>query len=201
MLRNVLALASNALERQVIAMWLGAGYVAATIEKRFRDKRRICRRLGRNEPASGIARKLTFESVSRIAQDEARRRPGDRKLNARVMRASLRAWADALRALGKSVPAWRSQAPRGLIDEYWSHTRRIRDLAEKTFNDHRLYITWFLEDLKKRKIGLHAIVLTDVDHFVYADHPAQAGPNECCECLHLRSSFPQVSVQDEANWH
>ena len=166
MVRNVLALASNALERQVIAMWLGAGYVPSTIERRIRDKRRIYRRLGRNERDSRIARKLTCESVSRIAQDEARRRPGDRKLNARVMRASLRAWAGALRALGKPVPAWISQAPRGLIDEYWSHTRRIRDLAEKTFKEHRLYVTWFLEDLKKRKIELHAIALTDVDHFV-----------------------------------
>jgi site-specific recombinase XerD len=82
------------------------------------------------------------------------------------MMASLRAWADALRALGKPVPAWISAAPRDLIDEYWSHTRRIRDLAEKTFNDHRLYITWFLEDLQKRRIGLRAIALTDVDHFV-----------------------------------
>ncbi|MFH1185805.1 MAG: tyrosine-type recombinase/integrase [Chloroflexota bacterium] len=166
MTRDVLALASNALERQVIAMWLGAGYVPSTVERRIRDKWRIYRRLGRNERDSRIARKLTCESVSRIAQDEARRRPGNRKLNARVMRASLRAWADALRALGKPVTAWISQASRGLIDEYWSHTRRIRDLAEKTFKEHRLYVTWFLEDLKKRKIGLHAIALTDVDHFV-----------------------------------
>lgn len=166
MLRDVLALASNALERQVIAMWLGAGYVPSTIERRILDKRRIYRRLGRNERDRRIARKLTCENVSRIAQDEARRRPGDRKLNARIIRASLRAWADALRALGKPVPAWISQAPRSLIDEYWSHTRRIRDLSEKTFKDHRLYVTWFLEDLKKRKIGLHAIALTDVDHFV-----------------------------------
>jgi integrase/recombinase XerD len=166
MARNVLALASNALERQVIAMWFAAGYVPSTIERRIRDKRSIYRRLGRNERDSRIARKLTCENVSRIAQDESRRRPGDRKLNARIIRASLRAWADALRALGKPVPAWISQAPRGLIDEYWSHTRRLRDLAQKTFKDHRLYITWFLEDLKKRKIGLHAIALTDVDHFV-----------------------------------
>ena len=104
MVRNVLALASNALERQVITMWLGAGYVYSTIERRIRDKRRIYRRLGRNERDSRIARKLTCENVSRIAQDEARRRPGDRKLNARVMRASLRAWADALRAVGKPFP-------------------------------------------------------------------------------------------------
>jgi len=80
--------------------------------------------------------------------------------------ASLRAWADALRALGKPVPAWIPKERRDLIDEYWSHTRRIRDLAEKTFNDHRLYITWFLENLKKRRISLHAIALTDVDDFV-----------------------------------
>jgi site-specific recombinase XerD len=166
MIRNVLALASNALERQIIAIWLGAGYVPSTIERRILDKRRIYRRLGKNERDSRIARKLTGENVSRIAEDEARRRPGDRKLNARIIRASLRAWADALRALGKPVPAWISQAPRGLIYEYWSHTRRLRDLAQKTFKDHRLYITWFLEDLKKRKIGLHAIALTDVDHFV-----------------------------------
>ena len=166
MKRDVLALATNELERQVIAAWLAAGYVPSTIERRLRDRRRIYRRFGRSERDSQIARKLTFENVSRIAQDEARLRPGDRKLNARIMRASLRAWADALRALGKPVPAWLSQAPRGLIDEYWSHTRRIRDLAEKSFNEHRLYITWFLEDLKKRKIGLDAIALTDVDHFV-----------------------------------
>ncbi len=166
MIRDVLALASNALERQVIGVWLAAGYVPSTIERRLRDKRRIYRRLGRNERDSQIARKLTFENVRRIAQDEARRRPGDRKLNARIMRASLRAWADALRALGKPVPAWIPQAPRSLIDEYWSDTRRIRDLTENTFNEHRLYITWFLEYLKKRKIGVHAIALTDVDHFV-----------------------------------
>jgi site-specific recombinase XerD len=166
MLRDVLSLASTVLERQVIAMWLGAGYVPSTIERRIRDKRRIYRHLGRNERDSRIARKLTLENVSHIAQDEARRRPGDRKLNARIMRASLRRWADALRALGKPVPAWISDTPGGLIDEYWSHTRRIRNLAEKTFKEHRLYITWFLEDLKKRKIGLHAIALTDVDHFV-----------------------------------
>src|SRR5437867_5280599 len=113
--RNVLALASDALERQVITIWLGAGYVFSTIERRIRDKRRIYRRLGRKERDSRIARKLTCENVSRIAQDEARRRPGDRKLNARIMRASLRAWSDALRALGKPVPAWISQAPVGLV--------------------------------------------------------------------------------------
>src|SRR5881296_2021857 len=166
MVRNVLALASNALERQVITMWLSAGYVPSTIGRRIRDKRRIYRRLGRNERDSRIARKLTCENVRRVAQDEAQRRPGDRKLNARVMRASLRAWADALRAVGKPVPAWISEAPRSLIDEYWSHTQRIRNLAQKTFKEHRLYVTWFLEDLKKRKIGLHAIALTDVDHFI-----------------------------------
>lgn len=166
MLRNVVALASNALERQVITMWLGAGYVHSTIERRILDMRKIYHRLGRNERASKISRKLTFENISRIAHEEARRRPGDRKLSARIMMASLRAWADALRALGEPVPAWIPEAPRDLIDEYWSHTRRIRDLAEKTFKDHRLYITWFLEDLKERKIGLHAMTLPDVDHFV-----------------------------------
>jgi hypothetical protein len=91
MVRNVLALASNALEREVITMWLGAGYRHYTIESRIWDKRRIYRRLGRNERASGIARKLSFENVSRIAQEVARRRPGDRKLHARIMMASLRA--------------------------------------------------------------------------------------------------------------
>ena len=167
MLRNVLALASNALERQVITRWLGAGYRHCTIERRILDMRKIYRRLGRNERTGGVARQLTFENVRRRAQEEARRRPGDgRKLHARIMTASLRAWADALRALGKPVPAWRSEAPRDLVDEYWSHTRRIRNLTEKSSNDHRLYITWFLEDLKKRKIGLPAIGLTDVDHFV-----------------------------------
>jgi site-specific recombinase XerD len=166
MIRDVLALASDALERQVITMWLSEGYVPATIQRRILDKRRIYRRLGTNEPASALARKLCFEKVSRIAHEEARRRPGDRKLSARIMMASLRAWADALRTLGKPVPAWISEASDDLIDEYWSHTRRVRALAEKTFNDHRLYITWFLEDLKKRKIALHAIGLADVDHFV-----------------------------------
>jgi site-specific recombinase XerD len=166
MIRDVLALASDADEREVITMWLGAGYVPATIERRLLDKRRIYRRLGRNECASEVARNLSFEKVSSIVQEEARVRPGDRKLNARIMMASLRAWADALRALGKPVSTWISEAPRDLIDEYWSHTRRIRGLAQQTFNDHRLYITWFLEDLKKRKIGVHAIALTDVDRFV-----------------------------------
>ena len=166
MRRNVLALGSNALERQVITMWVGAGYVFSTIERRIRDKRRVYRRLGTNESESRIAPKLTFENVGRMAEEEARRRPGDRKLNARIMMASLRAWADALRALGKAVPAWILEAPRDLIDEYWSYIRRTRDLADKTFKDHRLYITWFLEDLKKRNIALHAIALTDVDHFV-----------------------------------
>lgn len=128
--------------------------------------RKMYRRLGGNERPSGVIRKLTFENVSRVAQEEARRRPGDRKLRARIMTAPLRAWADALRALGKPVPVWISEAPRDLIDEYWSHTRRLRDLAEKAFKGHRLYITWFLEDLEKRKIELHAIGLTDVDHFV-----------------------------------
>ncbi len=166
MVRDVLAFASNELERQVITMWLGAGYVPCTIERRIRDKRSIYRRLGRNERDSRIARSLTCENVSRVAQNEARCRPGERRLNSRIIRASLRAWADALRALGKPVPAWVPQAPRGLIDEYWSYTRRIRTLAEKTFNDHRLYIGWFLDDLKKGKVGLHAIALTDVDRFV-----------------------------------
>ena len=166
MVRDVLVLASNALERQVVTMWLSAGYAASTIERRIRHKRRIYRRLGRNERDRRMARKLTYETVSRLAQNEARHRPGDRKRQARVMRTSLRAWADALRILGNPVPVWRSQAPRGLIDEYWSHTRRVRDLTEDTFRGHRLYVTWFLEDLKKRKVELHAIVLTDVDHFV-----------------------------------
>lgn len=166
MIRNILALASDAVERQVITLWLGAGYVPATIERRLLDKRRIYRRLGRNERATEIARKLSFETVSPIAQQEARLRPGDRELNARIMMASLRAWADALRALGKRIPAWISEAPRDLIGEYWSYTRRIRGLTEKTFNEHRLYITWFLEDLKERKVGVHSIALTDVDHFV-----------------------------------
>ena len=166
MRRNVLTLASNELEREVITMWLRAGYRLCTIERRIGDKRRIYRRLGRNERESQIARKLMFENVRRIAHYEARCRPGDRKLNARVITASLHAWADALRALGKRVPAWTPEMPRDLIDEYWSHTRRIRNLEEKTFKDHRLYITWFLEDLKKRRIKHHAIALTDVDDFV-----------------------------------
>lgn len=166
MVRNVVALASNAIERQVVAMWLGSGYVYATIERRLRDKRRIYRRLGRDERDSRIDRKLTCENVCRVAQYEARRRPGDWKLNARIIRASLRAWADALRALGKPVPTWLPQAPRDLVDEYWLHTRRLRNFEEKTAKGHRLYITWFLKDLQKRKIEPHAIALTDVDHFV-----------------------------------
>jgi hypothetical protein len=89
MIRDVITLASNAFEHQVIALWFAAGYVPSTIERRIRDKRRIYRRLGRNERDSRIARKLTCENVSRIAQDESRRRPGDRKLNARIIRASL----------------------------------------------------------------------------------------------------------------
>jgi site-specific recombinase XerD len=166
MVRDVLALASDATERHVIAMWLEAGYARSTIEMRIRNKRRIYRRLGKNERGRQVARKLTCESVSRAALGEARLQPGDRNLNARILRASLRAWADALRALGYPVPAWKPQAPRSLIDEYWSYTRRIRNLAESAFKEHRLYVTWFLEDLKKRKIELLAIVLTDVDHFV-----------------------------------
>ena len=71
-----------------------------------------------------------------------------------------------MRVLGSPVPAWVLQAPPDLIDEYWSHTRRLRNLSEKSFKEHRLYITWFLQDLQKRKIGLHAIALTDVDYFV-----------------------------------
>jgi len=35
MIRDVLALASDALERQVITMWLGEGYVPATIQRRI----------------------------------------------------------------------------------------------------------------------------------------------------------------------
>ena len=165
MIRDVLGLASNALERQVIAVWLDAGYVASTIQRRILDKRRIYRRLGKNERDSRIARELSCENVIRVAQVEARRRPGDRKLNARIIRASLRAWADTLRALGKPVPTWRPQVSR-LIDEYWSHTRRLRNLSQKTFKEHRHYIRWFLEELKKRQVSLHAITLTDVDHFV-----------------------------------
>jgi len=57
-------------------------------------------------------------------------------------------------------------ATRTLLDEYWSYMRRIRNLAEWTFGTHRLYLTWFLEDLGQRKIALRAIALTDVDHFV-----------------------------------
>jgi hypothetical protein len=67
---------------------------------------------------------------------------------------------------GQPVPTWISGASGDLIDEYWSHTRRVRALAEKTFNEHRLYITWFLEDLKKRKIALHGVALAEVDRFV-----------------------------------
>ena len=76
MARNILALASNALERQVITMGSAAGYVFSTIERRIWDKRRIYRRLGRNERDSQIARKLTFENVNRIAREEARRDHG-----------------------------------------------------------------------------------------------------------------------------
>jgi site-specific recombinase XerD len=53
-----------------------------------------------------------------------------------------------------------------LVDEYWSHTRRLRDLADRSFKEHRLYVTWFLEDLNQRLIDLDAIALPDVDHFV-----------------------------------
>lgn len=166
MIRDVLALASNEIERQVISIWLRAGYVPSTIKRRILDKRKIYWCLGKNDSDSQIVRKLTCENVNRIAQDEARRRTGNKNLNARIMKASLRAWADALRALGKRVPAWLPQAPRDLIDEYWSYTQRIRNLSDKTFNEHHLYITWFLEDLKKQKVELNAISLSDVDHFV-----------------------------------
>jgi len=166
MIRDILARASDAFERQVIAMWLRAGYMPCTIERRILDKRRIYRRLGRGKRDSRIVRELTCKNISRIVQDEARCRPGDRKLHARIMRASIRAWTDALRALGEAVPPWTSEDPRDLIDEYWELTRRIRHLAGKTFKDHRRYITWFLEDLKNRKVEVNAIALTDVDHYV-----------------------------------
>jgi site-specific recombinase XerD len=166
MARDILAFASNALERQVIAMWRGSGYACSTIERRIHDKRSIYRRLGRHERESRIARKLTYEHVGRIAHVEARRRPGDRKLHARVIKASLRAWADALRALGNAVPTWIPQPAPSVIDEYWSYTRRLRHFTSTSFKGHRLYLTWFLQDLKKRKIRLHAIALPDVDHFV-----------------------------------
>src|SRR6266705_1742367 len=76
MRRNVFTLASDELEREVIPMWLSAGYRLSTIERRISDKRRIYRRLGRTERQSQIARKLTFENVRRIAQYEARCRTG-----------------------------------------------------------------------------------------------------------------------------
>jgi hypothetical protein len=117
MRRNVFTLASNELEREIITMWCSAGYRLCTIERRIGDKRRIYRRLGRNERESQIARKLTFENIRRVAQYEARCRPGDRKLNVRVIMASLRAWANALRALGKPIPV--SAAERR------SHFRRL----------------------------------------------------------------------------
>lgn len=166
MRRNVLASAANPLERQVIALWLGAGYRPATIEKRIRDTRSIYRHLGKPERDDRIHRKLTRERVSHFAQVEARGRPGDKSLHARVMKASLRAWADALRALGLTVPSWTSPVPGGLIGEYWSYVQRIRNLANRSFREHRLYLTWFLENLEKRKIALHAITLPHVDHFV-----------------------------------
>jgi site-specific recombinase XerD len=165
--RDVAGLGCNGLERQVISMWLEAGYAPSTIETRILDKRRIYGRRGKHERESRIARWLTCANVTRAAQGEARRRPGtNRKLNARVMKASLRAWADALRVLGKPVPAWIPPAPASLIDEYWSYTRRIRNLAAATFKEHYLYITWFLDYLKQRKIPFRAIVLGDIDHFV-----------------------------------
>jgi integrase/recombinase XerD len=147
-------------------MWVGSGYSRSTIERRIRHKRSVYDCLAKHKSHSRIARRLSCEHVSRVAVAEARRRGGDTKLHARVIRASLRAWADALRVLGKAVPTWLPQAPRGLIDEYWSHTRRLRNLANASFRGHRLYLTWFLEDLKKRKIEFQAIRLIDIDHFV-----------------------------------
>lgn len=166
MRRNVLAPATNALERQVIALWVGAGYQPSTIQRRIRDTRSIYRRLGQHEHDSRIFRELICEHVSPLAQAEARVRRGDKKLHARIMRASLRAWADALRALGLAVPPWIPTVPGGLIGEYWSYVRRIRNLSGKSFREHRLYLTWFLEYLGKRQVALHAITLPDVDHFV-----------------------------------
>jgi integrase/recombinase XerD len=170
MVRDILHIGSNALERQVVTLWLKAGYRPSTIERRIRDKWRIYRRLGNDQPESRIARRLTCPNVARAARAEARSRSGDRKLNARIMKASLRAWAEALSALGKSVPAWMPRTPREatrtVLDDYWSYTQRIRNLAKHTFPTHRLYLAWFLDDLRQRKIAVRAITLTDVDHFV-----------------------------------
>lgn len=170
MAQDVADYASNTLERRVILMWLDAGYAPCTIEKRIRDKRRIYRRLGKKEPEGRIARRLTCANVTRAAQRDARSRAGNTKVKARIMRASLRAWADALRALGKRVPPWTPQPSRastsGLINQYWAYTRRVRGLAESSFKEHRLYVTWFLESLKRRKVRLRAIALADVDRFV-----------------------------------
>jgi len=57
-------------------------------------------------------------------------------------------------------------SPSGLICEYWSYTQRVRDPSPASFRSHRLYISWFLEHLKRKKAKLRAITLTDVDHFV-----------------------------------
>lgn len=158
------------LEQRVIAMWRDQGYATRTIERRICDKRRLYRRLGKREPDGRIERKLTRANVARAALCEARSRSGDKLLNARVMKASLRAWADALRALGKRLPAWEARPSRnstsGLINEYWDYTRRTRCLSASSFRGHRLYVTWFVEDLNRRKIRLEAITLVDIDSFV-----------------------------------
>jgi site-specific recombinase XerD len=163
-------LARNTLERRVIVMWRDKGYASSTIEKRIRDKRKIYRRLAKRESDRQIVRRLTCANVTRAIDREARCCAGNKKLNARIMKASLKAWVDALRTLGKRVPPWAPHPSRtsasGLINEYWAYTHRVRGLAESTFKDHRLYVTYFLEDLKRRKIALGAITLVDVDRFV-----------------------------------
>ena len=167
---NIFRYARNTLEQRVIVMWRDKGYAPSTIWRRIHDRRRIYRRLGKRKPDGRIARRLTCANITRAAQREARCCAGNMKQNARIIKASLRAWVDALRALGKRVPPWTTQPSRtstsGLINTYWAYTRRTRSLSESSFRSHRLYLTWFVEDLKRRKVRLGAITLVHVDRFV-----------------------------------
>ena len=190
---------TTALERNVISLWLDAGYSRHTIETRIQSVRAIYRILRRDTQQDGedrIARWLTCANVTAAARRVARRRRGNTKLMIRIIKAALRAWADALRLLGKRIPPWK-QPPRTassrLIWESWTYARKTRALTDASFNSHRLYIGQFLDYLRCRKIPLRAITLSDVDRFLATlttrRHLALTTVGNVCICLRIFFGF------------
>lgn len=172
--------------------WQNQQYATATIRQYITCVRRLRPYLlGTNRRAVlRLTRRRVEVAAKRYARAHTER--CSRRSAIREMRASLHAWAIALRALGVAVPPWAPRRPPDSFDrvlqEYCHHRVRCRGVSPKSVRQKDcLYLRRFLLYLKRRKRAIAALTPSDLDRFTAAQSTKLSLGSMSGICSSLRS--------------